>query len=98
MRVFGEGYTLRRIIEEARESVSYFVCLLEGEIPDVVNVFRRIEPRLLLRLERDIRPGLMRMTSEENPLGDAETLVVLGEPFRIDHSSERIAHKSGNAS
>jgi hypothetical protein len=40
---------------------------------------------------------LVRMTGEQDALSDAEPCVVLGELCWIDHSSERIAQRSGNA-
>ena len=97
MRVFREGNALGRIVEQARESAPHIVRLLEREIPHVVDVLGRIEPRLLLCLERNVGPCLVRVTREENAFGNTKARVVLGELFRIDHSSERIAQRSGNA-
>ena len=51
----------------------------------LVDMLGRIEPRLLLRLECDIGPRLMRMAREQNSFGYTKARVVLRELFRIDH-------------
>jgi hypothetical protein len=61
MRVLAECDVLRYVAEQPRESTAHTRRLLERAIPFAIDQLRRIEPRALLRLERDIRPGLMRM-------------------------------------
>src|SRR5688572_27454264 len=88
---------LGRIVEQPREATTYLVGFLEREIPDVVDMLGGIEPGLLLRLERHIGPRLMRVAGQQNPLGYAKATVMLGKLFGADHSSERIAQRSGKA-
>src|SRR6267142_7035170 len=97
MRVRGERDAIGRVVQQTRKAAPHLVGLLECVIPNIVNQLSGIEPRLLLGLKCDIRPGLMRMAGEQDALSDAEPCVVLGELCWIDHSSERIAQRSGHA-
>ena len=47
-----------------------------------------------LALERDVRPRLVRVPGQQQPLGDAEARVVVGQWV---HSRRRTAHRSGKA-
>jgi len=73
-----------RVAEQPRESGTHACRLLEGAIPFGIDQLRRIEPRALLRLERDVRPGLVRMSREKDSFGDSEARIVRSE--RIRHS------------
>lgn len=74
MRVFCQGNVFGRVVEQPRKAPPDLVGLLEREIPHIIDVLGRVEPRLLLRFECDIGPRLMGMTGEENALGNAERL------------------------
>lgn len=97
MRVGSKGDPIGRVIQEPSKPAPHVVRFLESFFPDVVDRLRSIQPRLLLRLKRYIGPRLVRMSREQNPFGDPEATVMLGELFGIDHSSERIAQRSGKA-
>src|SRR5437016_1245818 len=97
MRVLRERDALRRVVEQPRKAAPHLLGLLEREIPDVIDMLGRVEPRLLLCLEGDIGPRLMGVPSQQNALSDAKTTVVLRQLLRIDPSSARIAQRSGNA-
>src|SRR5207249_10047813 len=95
-----------RVVEQLREAAPHAVRHGESVLPLVVYVLRRVEPGALLGLETDVRPGLMRVAGQEQPLGDAEPAVVTRERVgaRVErprrhaaHSSVRIAQRSGNA-
>ena len=75
-------------------------ALRERALPLVVDVQRGVVERLDLPLERDVRPRLVRVAGEQQPLGDAEARVVArraGSPRRELTARLRIAHRSGNA-
>src|ERR1043166_3693114 len=73
----------RKRVYQTRDPGAHLVRLLERLLPHVIDILGRIEPRLLLRLERDIGPRLMRMTREQNALAHSEPSVVFGDFFRI---------------
>src|SRR6266705_7211861 len=97
MRVRGEGDPIGRVVEQARKSTPHFIGFLECLVPHIVDQLRGIQPGLLLRFECDVRPGLMGMTGQQDSLGDSKPRVVFSQLFRVDHSSERIAQRSGKA-
>src|SRR5258705_11133016 len=97
MGVRRERHPVSRIGAQARQAAAPIVRLLKCLVPHIVDEFRCVEPGLLLRLERDVRPRLVRMTRKKNAFGDSKACVMLGELFRIDHSSDLIAHRSGKA-
>src|SRR5207253_5627628 len=68
-----------RVVEQLREAAPHAVRHGESVLPLVVYVLRRVEPGALLGLETDVRPGLMRVAGQEQPLGDAEPAVVTRE-------------------
>src|SRR2546421_4251312 len=88
---------IRRIVEQPRKSTSHVVCFLECLVPHIIHQLGGVEPCLLLRLERDIGPCLVRVSGEKDSFSNAKASVVLGKLVRIYHSSERIAQRSGNA-
>src|ERR1041385_4370971 len=83
VRVRRERDVVACIVEQTREPGAHLVRLLERLLPHIIDILGRIEPRLLLRLERHVGPRLMRMTRKENALADSEARVVFGEFFRI---------------
>src|SRR6266567_577267 len=88
---------LGRIVQEPCEPAPHLIALCKCEIPHVIDMFGSIEPRLLLRFERHVRPRLVRVAGEQNAFGNAKAGVVLGQLLRIDQSADRIAQRSGNA-
>src|SRR5690606_12907989 len=62
------------------------VGLLEGALPLVVDVLGGVEPRLLLPLEAAVRPRLVRVAGQEEPVRDVEAAVVRrqGVPARVE--------------
>jgi len=77
MRVGCQRDPLRRIVEQPREPTPHLVGLLEGEIPHLVDVLGGVEPGLLLRFERYVRPRLMRVPSEKDALRYTKPRVML---------------------
>jgi hypothetical protein len=51
-------------------------------LPFPVDVFGRIKPGALLRLEADVRPRLVRVAGQQQPLANAEARVVWRERIR----------------
>ena len=64
------------IVQQPAKSAAHVVGDGLRFLPLGIDQLRRIEPRLLLRLEGDIRPRLMRMAGEEQTLADLESRVV----------------------
>ena len=79
----------------------------DGELPLLVDRPRGVVERLENALARHVRPGLVRMSGEQQPLADPEVAVVRGERVGVaaqsrerrsaGHSEARIAQRSGNS-
>ncbi len=82
VRVLSECDVAVRIVEETPKARLHARRLSLGVLPLLVNVFRRVEPRALLRLESHVGPGLMRVACEEQTLADAESGIVAREIVR----------------
>ena len=93
MRVRREGDRRAGVGEQPPDALAHTLGLRERALPLEVGVLGRVVPRLQLSLARHVRPRLVRMPRQEQPLGDAKGRVVLGEP--LDQSSPRIAQRSG---
>src|ERR1051325_1711858 len=98
VRVRRERDVVACIVEQTREPGAHLIRLLERLLPHIVDILGRIEPRLLLRLERDIAPRLMRMTREPNALAPWEPSVVFGNFFKIYQCLSRPRPPSAAAS
>ena len=72
VRVLAERDVAVGIAEQTPESGLHQGRLLSRALPFRVDELRGVEPRLLLRLESNVRPGLMRVAGQQKPLGDAE--------------------------
>ena len=70
------------VSEQPPETRLYARGLLGRPFPFVVHQLGRIEPGLLLRLERDVGPRLVRVAGQEKTLGHTESRVV---PRQISH-------------
>ena len=46
MRVLRERDALRRVVEQPRKAAPHLLGLLEREVPDVIDMLGRVEPRL----------------------------------------------------
>ncbi len=93
VRVRRERNRRGRVGEQPPYSLAHPLRLRERALPLEVGVLGRVLPRLQLSLAGHIRPRLVRMPRQEQPLGDAKGRVVLGEP--LDQSSPRIVQRSG---
>ena len=93
MGVRRERHRRAGVREQAPDSLPQTLGLRECALPLEVGVLGRVLPRLQLSLPPDVRPRLVRMAGQEQPLGHAEGRVVLGEA--LDQSSLRIAQRSG---
>jgi hypothetical protein len=94
----GEGDVGARIVQEAGEPGTYLIGPGEGAVPLVVHQLRRVEPRLLECRKADVRPRLVRMARQEQPLRDPEPRVMPRQGGGIElHSSVRITQRSGYA-
>jgi hypothetical protein len=91
MRVLAERDVAVGIAKQTPESSLHQRRLLSRALPFRIHELRGVEPRLLLRLESNVRPGLVRMTGQQKPLGDAEPRIVLCKlHFRIQISEFRL--------
>lgn len=52
------------------------VCNLSCPLPLVVHQFGSVEAGALLRVKRDVRPGLVRMPREKDSLDDAKLRIM----------------------
>ena len=77
--VLSERDVLGAVAEQPCKPGAHAVGLDRGLLPLLVDVFGGIEPGALLRLESDVRPCLMRVAGQQQPLADAEARIVLGE-------------------
>ena len=83
-----------RVAEQRPKAGAHLLGLGERPPPLLVHVARGVVEGLDLALERDVRPRLVGVPGEQQPLGDAEARVVLGQ--RV-HRRLRTAHRSGKA-
>ena len=80
VRVLAERDVRLRCRRASRAKPARTSCGLDGRaLPLVVDELRGVEPGALLRLEADVRPRLVRVAGEQQPLADAEARVVLRE-------------------
>jgi hypothetical protein len=85
-----------RVAEEAAQPVPDPVGLLERQRPLAVGVPGRVHERVDLPGQRHVRPGLVGVAGEQQPLGDAEAGVVRREPRGLVHHIALLtAHRSG---
>jgi hypothetical protein len=80
------------LVEEKPEAVTHALGLRERAFPFLVHMPGSVLERLDLAVQCDIRPGLMRVPGQQQPVGDPELGVV---PSKVVHSSLRTAHRSG---
>src|SRR5690606_25943024 len=99
--VRGERNLAVPVAEEPGVAPSHPFGAAEGEFPLLVDVFRRVDPGAGLSLEGPVRPGLVRVAGQEEPVRDIEAPVVgrqgvraRVELFRSDH---RVRTRSGGA-
>ena len=83
-----------RVAEQRPKAGAHLLGLGERPPPLLVHVARGVVEGLDLALERDVRPRLVGVPGQQQPLGDAEARVVLGQ--RV-HRRLRTAHRSGKA-
>ena len=92
--VGAQGDLAVRVAEQRPEAGAHLLGLGERPPPLLVHVAGGVVEGLDLALERDVRPRLVGVPGEQQPLGDAEARVVLGQ--RV-HRRLRTAHRSGKA-
>ena len=92
--VDAQGDLAVRVAEQRPKAGAHLLGLGERPPPLLVHVARGVVEGLDLALERDVRPRLVRVPGQQQPLGDAEARVVLGQ--RV-HRRLRTAHRSGKA-
>src|SRR4029450_12097270 len=85
MGILPECDLARRLVEKPLETRLNACGLLHRTTPLFVDELRSIEPRARVRFEPDVRPCLVRVSSEQEPLRDAEARVVNGERGWQDH-------------
>ncbi len=93
MRVRPERDGRAGVVEQPPNAVAQPLRLRERALPLEVRMLGRVLPRLQLPLAADVGPGLVRMSRQEQALGDTKGRVVSGEA--LDQSSLRIAQRSG---
>ena len=86
MCVLSESNVVGPVTDEPSESGADGVSLRCRSLPFVVDEFRGIEPRTLLRLEADIGPGLMGVPGQQQAIANAESRVMLRERIRCQIS------------
>ncbi len=89
MRVLPEGDVAVAIVQELPEPLLHARRLSQGAFPFAVDELRRIEPGTLLSVVRHIGPGLVRMTGEQQTLGDAKAGIVRREISTCDGHGKR---------
>ena len=94
VRVDAQGDLAVGVAEQRPEAGAHLLGLCEGPPPLLVHVARGVHEGLDVALERDVRPRLMRVPGQQQPLGDAEARVVVGQWV---HRRLRTAHRSGKA-
>ena len=77
VRVRPQGDVAVRIVQQPPPACAHFVGNGSSAVPFLVDQRGGIQPGLLLRVERDVGPGLMRMPGQEQSLGDSK-------PWRSD--------------
>ena len=77
--VDAEGDLAARVAEQRPEAGAHLVGLGECAPPLLVHVARGVLEGLDVALERDVRPRLVRVPGQQQPLGDAEARVVAGQ-------------------
>ena len=92
--VDAQGDLAAGVAEQRPEAGAHLLGLGERAPPLLVDVARGVLEGLDLALERDVRPRLVRVPGQQQPLGDAEARVVVGQ--RV-HRRRRTAHRSGKA-
>ncbi|GMU65819.1 MAG: hypothetical protein AMXMBFR36_20930 [Acidobacteriota bacterium] len=91
--------------EPPAEPLAHALGALEGALPLAVDPFGGVRGGLELAVEGDVRPGLVRVAGEQQPLADPEARVARRERVgrggerreRDRHSSARIAQRSGKS-
>ena len=76
VRVLAQRDVGAGIAQQPGEPVAHLGRARFGALPLVVHQLRRIEPGLLLRLERHVGPGLVGMAGQQQAFGHAEARVV----------------------
>ena len=100
VRVLTERDIAVGIVQQATETLLHAGGLLRRAHPFVVDQLRRVEPRPLLRIERHVRPRLMRVAGQQQPFGDTKAGVVGSEIVDVVHGGyncDRICQRSGKS-
>ena len=92
MRVGRKRNRRNGIVKQPPHPLAQALRLRERPLPFEIGVLGRVLPRLQLPLARHVRPRLVRVAGQEQPLGNAEGRVVLRERIQ---SSLRTAQRSG---
>ena len=94
MRVLPQGDHAVAIAEQPCVAAPHPLGFLFGPRPLLVDVLGRVDPCLGLPLERDVRPRLMRVAGQEQPLADPEAGVVGRQGVRGTGELVEGAHRS----
>ena len=91
VRVLAERDVLCAVADESSEARAHR-CGLDGRsLPFVVDELSGIEPGALLRVEPDVRPRLVRVACEQQPLTDSKSRVVPREGILCQSSVSRLS-------
>ncbi len=90
VRIRRERYTSAGASQQPCEAVAHVLRLRERMLPFVVDVPCGVEPCILVRLERLVGPGLMRMAGQQQAFRDAEPRVERRERIRGGVQRRRI--------
>ena len=87
VRVLAERDVLWPVAEEPREAGAHGCGLDRRSLPFVVDELCGIEPGALLRVEADVRPRLVRVAGQQQPLADSKSRVVPREGILVSPRS-----------
>ncbi len=76
MSVRPQGDVTGRIVQQTAPAFAHFVGNGSSAVPFLVDQRGGIQPGLLLRVEGDVGPGLMRMPRQEQSIGNSKPGVV----------------------
>ena len=76
VRVLAERDVLCAVADESSEARAHRCGLDRRSLPLIVDELCGIEPGALLRVEPDVRPRLVRVACEQQPLTDSKSRVV----------------------
>ena len=82
VRVLAQRQLTAVVAEQSAVASAHSFGDFKSTVPFLIDVFRCVAPSLLLALEPPVRPSLMRVPGEQQPVGNAKLAVLRGQPIR----------------